>query len=110
MRRSRAATATRPIRNGAGIRRRGFETLLCKVKPGGHILIGSRGSCLRRRGNAVDPPLLLGRGGAPENTGNFVRLGFRVRLLAQNSGPNSTVYDAIPYASEQGIYFALAGN
>jgi hypothetical protein len=69
MRRSRAATATRPIRNGAGIRRRGFETLLCKVKPGGHILIGSRGSCLRRRGNAVDPPLLLGRGGAPEIQG-----------------------------------------
>ena len=45
-----------------------------------------------------------------ENTGNFVRLGLRVRLLAQNSGPNSMAYDAIPYASEQGIYFALAGN
>jgi hypothetical protein len=45
-----------------------------------------------------------------ENTGNFVRLGLRVRLLAHNPASNSTAYDAIPYASEQGIYFGLAGN
>jgi hypothetical protein len=45
-----------------------------------------------------------------ENTGNFVRRGLRARLSAQNQEPNSTVYDPIPYASEQGIYFALAGN
>ena len=45
-----------------------------------------------------------------ENTGNFVRLGLRVRLLARNPGPNSMAYDPIPYASEQGIYFGLAGN
>jgi hypothetical protein len=45
-----------------------------------------------------------------ENTGNFVRLGLRVRLLARNPGTNSMAYDPIPYASEQGIYFGLAGN
>src|SRR5580693_3655083 len=45
-----------------------------------------------------------------ENTGNFVRLGLRVRLLARNLGPNSMAYGPIPYASEQGIYFGLAGN
>ena len=45
-----------------------------------------------------------------ENTGNFVRLGLRVRLLARNLVPNSMAYDVIPYASEQGIYFAPAGN
>ena len=45
-----------------------------------------------------------------ENTGNSVRLDLRVRLLASNLEPNSIAYDPIPYASEQGIYFALAGN
>ena len=45
-----------------------------------------------------------------ENTGNFVRLGLRVRLLDRNPASNSMAYDAIPYASEQGIYFGLAGN
>jgi hypothetical protein len=30
--------------------------------------------------------------------------------LARNPGPNSMAYDPIPYASEQGIYFGLAGN
>jgi hypothetical protein len=38
-----------------------------------------------------------------ENTGNFVLLGLRVRLLVRNQWPNSMVYDPIPYASEQGI-------
>jgi hypothetical protein len=45
-----------------------------------------------------------------ENTGNFIRLGLRVRLLARNPRPNSRVYNPIPYASEQGIYFGRAGN
>ena len=45
-----------------------------------------------------------------ENTGNFVRLGLRVRLLARNWAGNSMVCDAIPYALEQGTYFGLAGN
>ena len=45
-----------------------------------------------------------------ENTGNFVCLGLRVRLLARNPAPNSMIHDPIPYASEQGIYFGLAGN
>ena len=45
-----------------------------------------------------------------ENTGNFTRLGLRVRLLARNQRPNSRAYNPIPYASEQGIYFGLAGN
>jgi hypothetical protein len=45
-----------------------------------------------------------------ENTGNFIRLGLRVRLLARNPRPNSRAYNPIPYASEQGIYFGLAGN
>jgi len=45
-----------------------------------------------------------------ENTGNFVRLGLRVRLFDRNLGTNSMAYDPIPYASEQGIYFGLAGN
>jgi hypothetical protein len=29
---------------------------------------------------------------------------------ARNPASNSMAYDAIPYASEQGIYFGLAGN
>jgi hypothetical protein len=33
-----------------------------------------------------------------------------MRLLARNPASNSMAYDAIPYASEQGIYFGLAGN
>jgi Aldehyde oxidase and xanthine dehydrogenase, a/b hammerhead domain len=45
-----------------------------------------------------------------ENTGNFIRLDLRVRLLARNPRPNSMAYNPIPYASEQGIYFGLAGN
>jgi hypothetical protein len=45
-----------------------------------------------------------------ENTGNSARLDLRVRLLARNLGTNSMIYDPIPYASEQGIYFGLAGN
>ena len=45
-----------------------------------------------------------------ENTGNFVRLGLRVHLLARNQTRNSMACDAIPYAPEQGIYFVLAGN
>ena len=45
-----------------------------------------------------------------ENTGNFVRRGLRVRLLARNPALNSMVCEPIPYASEQGIYFGLAGN
>jgi hypothetical protein len=45
-----------------------------------------------------------------ENTGNFVRLGPRTRLLNRNQGINSMVYNQIPYASEQGIYFDPAGN
>ena len=45
-----------------------------------------------------------------ENTGIFVRRGLRVRLLARNPGPNSTVYDEIPYGSEQRIKFGLTGN
>ena len=47
---------------------------------------------------------------AGENTGNFVRRGLRVRLLARNPASNSMVCEPIPYASEQGIYFGLAGN
>jgi hypothetical protein len=74
----------------------------------------------RRREFAPDSPLeeavlseLVSEAKFPaswENTGNFVRLGLRVRLLARNPGPNSMAYDPIPYASEQGIYFGLAGN
>ena len=45
-----------------------------------------------------------------ENTGNFVRRGLRLPLLAWNLGPNTMAYDPIPYAMEQGIYFGLAGN
>src|SRR5712671_2081421 len=45
-----------------------------------------------------------------ENTGNSVRLDLRVRLLARNPVTNSMIYGPIPYASEQGIYFGLAGN
>ncbi len=45
-----------------------------------------------------------------ENTGNFVRRGLRVRLLAWNLGPNTRAYDPIPYVAEQGIYFGLTGN
>jgi hypothetical protein len=45
-----------------------------------------------------------------QNTGNFVRLGLRGRLLARNTGSKSTAYDPIPCASEQVISFALVGN
>src|SRR5712671_6018484 len=45
-----------------------------------------------------------------EYTGYFVRRGLRVRLLARNPASNSMVCEPIPYASEQGIYFGLAGN
>jgi hypothetical protein len=45
-----------------------------------------------------------------EYTGYFVRRGLRVDYRAWNPQLNSTTYDPIPYASEQGIYFGLAGN
>jgi hypothetical protein len=45
-----------------------------------------------------------------EYTGYFVRRGPPSGLLARNPEPNSTIYEPIPYASEQGIYFGLAGN
>jgi len=41
---------------------------------------------------------------------DFYRRGLRIRLSARNPEPNSIIYDPIPYASEQGIYFCLAGN
>ena len=73
-----------------------------------------------RRKFAVDSPLEKAVSSEPvsetkfpaswENTGNFVRRGLRVRLLAWNLGPNTMAYDPIPYATEQGIYFGLAGN
>src|ERR1700737_3670353 len=69
---------------------------------------------------APDPPLEEAVSSEPvseakfpaswENTGNFVRRGLRVRLLARNPASNSMVCEPIPYASEQGIYFGLAGN
>ena len=45
-----------------------------------------------------------------EYTGYFVRRGPPSGLLAWNPEPNSTIYEPIPYASEQGIYLRLAGN
>jgi len=45
-----------------------------------------------------------------EYTGYFVRRGPSSVLLARNREPNSTIYELIPYASEQGIYLRLAGN
>ena len=45
-----------------------------------------------------------------EYTGYFVRTGPPNGLLARNPEPNSTIYEPIPYASEQGIYLGLAGN
>jgi hypothetical protein len=45
-----------------------------------------------------------------ENTGNFGCRGLRRRLSAQNPATLSVLYGVIPYASEQGIYFGLAGN
>jgi hypothetical protein len=63
------------------------------------------GACAQGKANSsLKPKFPASR----ENTGNFVRLGLRGRLLARNTGPNSMVCDPIPYESEQGIYFALA--
>jgi hypothetical protein len=45
-----------------------------------------------------------------EYTGYFVRRGPPIVLLGRNPEPNSTIYELIPYASEQGIYLGLAGN
>ena len=45
-----------------------------------------------------------------EYTGYFVRRGPPSGLLARNPEPNSTIYEPIPYASEQGIHLRLAGN
>jgi hypothetical protein len=70
-----------------------------------------------RRKLAVDSPLEkavssepVSETKFPENTGNFVRRGLRVRLLSWNLGGNTMAYDPIPYATEQGIFFGLAGN
>ena len=41
---------------------------------------------------------------------DFHRRSLRIRLVARNPEPNSVIYDPIPYASEQGSYFSLAGN
>jgi hypothetical protein len=41
---------------------------------------------------------------------DFHRRSLRIRLVARNPEPNSVIYDPIPYASEQGSYFGLAGN
>ena len=41
---------------------------------------------------------------------DFYRRGLRIRLSAGNPEPNSIIYDPIPYALEQGIYFCLAGS
>jgi hypothetical protein len=45
-----------------------------------------------------------------ENTGNFVRQGLGVRLLASNRISIPTGYDAIPYAIEQGTNVCLTEN
>ena len=41
---------------------------------------------------------------------DFHRRSLRIRLVARNPEPNSVIYDPIPYASEQGSYFGLAGK
>jgi hypothetical protein len=48
--------------------------------------------------------------GNREKYRDFHRRSLRVRLVARNPEPNSVIYDPIPYASEQGSYFGLAGN
>src|SRR5580700_10247111 len=63
-----------------------------------------------RRQSLANPSLKPEFPASWENTGNSVRLGLRVRLLVRNYVVYSMVYDAIPYASEQGIYFGLTGN
>ena len=81
---------------------------------------GAHPSCRKRDRGFADSPVeegvlseLVSEPKFPaswENTGNFVRRGLRVRLLARNPASNSMVCEPIPYASEQGIYFGLAGN
>jgi hypothetical protein len=56
-----------------------------------------------RRQSRANPSLKPKFPASWENTGNFVRLGLRGRLLARNAGLNTIAYDPIPYASEQGI-------
>jgi hypothetical protein len=85
------------------------------------VLAGSLSAPIRRQVRfASDSPLEEAVSSEPvseaefpaswENTGNSVRLGLRVRLLVRNCLVDSMAYGAIPYASEQGIYFGLTGN
>src|SRR6202040_616589 len=60
-----------------------------------------------RRQSRANPSLKPEFPASWENTGNSVRLGLRVRLLVRNRAAESITYDAIPYASEQGIYLGL---
>jgi hypothetical protein len=45
-----------------------------------------------------------------ENTGNFIESGAQLHISSAKTRANSKVYEPIPYAPEQGIYFALSGN
>jgi hypothetical protein len=45
-----------------------------------------------------------------ELAGNFCRIWTRSTIFACDSLADSISYGEIPYATEQGIFFALAGN
>jgi hypothetical protein len=45
-----------------------------------------------------------------EITGNFIEPGLSCASSSVKTRVGSKVYDPIPYAPEQGIYFALSGN
>ena len=65
----------------------------------------------RRAGTGAREEVMFARDSPlEEGVLSEVRRGLRVRLLARNPASTSMVCEPIPYASEQGIYFGLAGN
>jgi len=63
-----------------------------------------------RRQSRANPSLVAHFPASWENTGKFIDSGPAARQRRPKMGIESEPYGPIPYASEQGIFYRLAGN
>jgi hypothetical protein len=63
-----------------------------------------------RRQSRANPSLKPKFPASRENTGNFIDSGLGRASTVEKTSIISILYGPIPYASEQGIFYGLAGN
>ena len=93
----------------------GFGTTLAYVEAGfrlerGRPRLSSQWTRRWRRQSRANPSLEPKFPASRENTGNFIHFGLGAHQRQAKRGAEPGTYRPIPYASEQGIFCALAGN